>query len=101
MSINKHITHHLSKQGKALFPQWFEQLQQAAKQTSGFVGVMHGREKGDHQATHVILCFEDKKGLVNWQHNPEHQVLLEALMPYLLKQSSIRFFEFDAAIDTQ
>ncbi|MDF1796920.1 MAG: hypothetical protein P1U63_10330 [Coxiellaceae bacterium] len=100
MSINKHITHHLDKQGKTFFPQWFEQLQHAAKQTPGFVGVMHGREQDDDKATHVILCFEDKAGLINWQHNPDHQVLLDALMPYLLKQSSIRYFEFDAAIAT-
>ncbi len=101
MSINKHITHYLNDEGKQYFPQWFEQLRQAAVETPGFVGIMHGREKTDDHATHVILRFANKKGLTNWQHNPAHQVLLDDLMPYLTAQSAIQFFEFDAAIATE
>ncbi len=100
MSINKHITHYLTEDGKQFFPQWLEHLRVAASDTPGFDGISLGREQDDEQSLHLILRFKDKQGLLNWQHNGAHYDLLSQLSPYLLKPSDIRYFFFDLEINT-
>lgn len=91
--ISKHIRHYLTEEGKQIFPRFLEKLKRVRPEVLGFVDILVGQEKGDTEATHLILVFADKQGLQNWLDNPIHMTLLTELQPYLYKESEIRHFE--------
>ena len=94
--ISKHIRHYLTVEGKEIFPTFLEKLRKVRPEVPGFVDILIGQEKGDTEATHLILQFADKQGLQNWLDNPIHMTLLTELKPYLYKESEIQHFELQS-----
>ncbi len=94
--ITKHIRHYLTAEGKQVFPVLLEKLKKVRPEVPGFVDILVGEEKGDTEATHLILVFADKQGLQNWLDNSIHATLLSELKPYLYQASEIQHFELQS-----
>jgi antibiotic biosynthesis monooxygenase (ABM) superfamily enzyme len=93
--ISKHIRHYLNDEGKIYFTQWLQELKRAKEETPGFEAILLGSEQDDKQATHLILQFKNQSGYQSWSDNPAHEVLLQDLKPYLIRDSEIRLFDFE------
>ena len=96
--ISKHIKHYLTAEGKKFFPSWLQRLQQARHEVSGFSDILLGKERGDEEATHLVLLFQDQRALDQWIDNATHRELLPALQSYLYRPSEIQTFEFELLI---
>lgn len=75
------VTHHLTAEGLALWPDWIARLRSMAQASPGFVSLQVFDDLDDPETKVVVLEMASADALQAWRSDPDKAVHLRALAP--------------------
>jgi len=91
------VEHFLTAEGRARFPAWVREIEEAASRFPGFVDIRQMTRLDAPERCFFMLMFASPEHAESWIDSPQRQALLARMGPYRLKeQEGTRWIAGDA-----